>query len=212
MMTTTTITNDELRQQVTDAFAEMHRVHREDILPVPAWVWRVWPFTKWAAVLDELDTLREMSRIRLNDLSVDERDGWVMSLSHDIIPLLGEALVKNFEDRGAVNFVQFRCDTPKGEYTLTLQRRDGLTPSEKLAQAEARLQHAREEWHKTELNLMRCSTSYYMLQAAVACLEPAVLASIVAACAMRGSIECWCGHHRKEFSADGSISVDSPAD
>jgi hypothetical protein len=97
---------------------------------MPELAWRVWPLSRLAVVLDERDTLRAMSAVRLHSMTADERNGWVMNLSHDVVPIIGDALAKSFEDHGGQNYVEFHCQSKLGPLVLTLQRRFGKTPSQ----------------------------------------------------------------------------------
>ena len=107
---------------------------------VVKWFWRIWPFTRLAAVLDERDTLREMTQFRVESLSADDRVEWVMRMSHHIVPIIGDALRKSFLDHGGTNYVEFQCAASDGEeFIVTLQRKRGKTPNQLRLEAEQRL-------------------------------------------------------------------------
>jgi hypothetical protein len=113
---------------------------------VPQFAWRLWPLTKLAALLDERDRLRAMNSVRVKGLTADEREGWVLRLQHDIIPVLADALHSVFVSAGARNYLESAVafDNAKAsfefaDYTLTLQKRFRPTPHEFRMRADADL-------------------------------------------------------------------------
>lgn len=48
--------------------------------------------------------------------------------------LLAQAMIQLFETGGATNFLTFKAVTPKGDYSFTIQKATGITPSEKYAE------------------------------------------------------------------------------
>ena len=64
-----------------------------------------------------------------------------MSEHENIIHQIADSLLEYFDGDGAVNYIEqtYACnDNPSKSFVLTMQKVDGLTPCQKLAEAESR--------------------------------------------------------------------------
>ncbi|EIU6870659.1 hypothetical protein L5169_004796 [Vibrio parahaemolyticus] len=85
---------------------------------------------------DNIDWPEEVSEedIYLHNMSVEENDV-VMQLSGSALHILADAFIKQFKESGAVNFLEiaFQDRETDEPFLLTLQRQEGIRPTEKIA-------------------------------------------------------------------------------
>lgn len=74
----------------------------------------------------------------------DEKGGMTATFKHSAVPLMAEQFVKLFKEAGGMNYVEWTMETPKapeiGQFTVVIQRKDGMTPSEKAGRYRAALE------------------------------------------------------------------------
>lgn len=65
----------------------------------------------------------------------DDKGGMTATFRHSAVPLMAEQFVKLFKESGGVNYVEWTLEDKKspevGPFTIMIQRRDGMTASEK---------------------------------------------------------------------------------
>lgn len=79
--------------------------------------------------------------VRLNKAEPKPDGSFGFSFSGFAVQLMAESMAQQFKDSGAVNYLELLFHHKDiGPMTVTMQREEGLTPAQKLAQAEARIQ------------------------------------------------------------------------
>jgi hypothetical protein len=82
--------------------------------------------------------------VMLESMSFTKEHGLEIEAKHPGVMVIAEELVKMFVDLGGENYVELELNHEKlGHFTLTLQRKDGATPCQTLAIAQARLTEAK---------------------------------------------------------------------
>lgn len=80
------------------------------------------------------------------DFFVRDHFGALLEVEGGILRIFAELLVKEFIDTGAINYVEMAFTSnsldPGERYVLTLQKASGLTPHQKLLQAQRELNEA----------------------------------------------------------------------
>lgn len=83
--------------------------------------------------------------IKLKKLVLDE-SGLNMQFQGTPMHLVAEAFASQFKESGATNYLEMSLiHDDIGEFVVTMQRKQGLTPSQKLADCEQQLQSAKAE-------------------------------------------------------------------
>ena len=78
--------------------------------------------------------------VRLNKAEPTEDGGFSFSFSGGFIQLMANAYAEQFKHSGAINYLELVFQHHElGQLNVTMQRVNGLTPAQKLAQAEAEL-------------------------------------------------------------------------
>ena len=78
--------------------------------------------------------------VRLNRAEPKPDGSFGFTFSGFAVQLMAESMAQQFKDSGAVNYLELRFQhIDIGPLTVTMQREEGLTPAQKLAQAEARI-------------------------------------------------------------------------
>lgn len=76
--------------------------------------------------------------VRLNKAEPTEDGGFSFSFSGGFIQLMANAYAKQFTHSGAINYLELVFQHQElDQFNVTMQRINGLTPAQKLAQAEA---------------------------------------------------------------------------
>lgn len=92
--------------------------------------------------------------LRLHGAGPRADGGFGFEFSGGVCQLMAEAYADQFKQSGAINYLELLFDhTEIGPLTITMQRVEGLTPAQKLAQAEAE-RDALQEQIKTQAELL----------------------------------------------------------
>lgn len=79
--------------------------------------------------------------VRLNKAEPKPDGSFGFTFSGFAVQLMAESMAQQFKESGAINYLELRFQHREiGPITVTMQREEGLTPAQKLAQAEARIQ------------------------------------------------------------------------
>lgn len=79
--------------------------------------------------------------VRLNKAEPKPDGSFGFTFSGFAVQLMAESFVDQFKSSGAVNYLELVFEhVDVGQMTVTMQRVEGLTPAQKLAQAEARIE------------------------------------------------------------------------
>lgn len=84
----------------------------------------------------------------------DGKGGMTATFKHSVIPEMASQFVKLFKEEGGVNYVEWTMEDMKspevGQFTVSIQRRDGKTASEKASAYKAVLEKIENLEHDAE--------------------------------------------------------------
>ncbi len=95
----------------------------------------------WKTKAKQLDKIiKQLTRVRVTDYSINERDGQDVTLRSETMHLFAGVLADWFIDAGGINYVEARLNSPKtGPLLFIVQRVEGKTPHELRIEAEDRI-------------------------------------------------------------------------
>ncbi|MGI4791991.1 MAG: hypothetical protein ACRYFS_24475 [Janthinobacterium lividum] len=95
----------------------------------------------------EIQQLKAMRSVNIKDFRFTQQPGLTEGFFQaEFVPALADAIYGTMQETGAVNFVEFTVYAPKSSpdaydrYILTFQKAKGLTPADKLKDAESKIQ------------------------------------------------------------------------